>query len=129
MEASLSKKGLPMDEITQVVKDYEAKQQALMNARWAVGFHDRGMGHGDFGVIAEGGGFKVVWECPCCGTKFQDSGMEDELPCPNCGDDLVDVEDLKSDIIENPGGELIVKCPSREIADHIVELHNQGLRK
>ncbi len=40
----------------------EAKQKKIIEAKWTVGFRDRGLGHGDFGVITSKGEF-VVGPC------------------------------------------------------------------
>ncbi len=56
-------------------QEHGQKQARLLHCRWEVAFKDRGMGHGDFGVMTE-------------------------------------------------TGELVVECPSRDIAGHIVSIHN-----
>ena len=48
----------------------------MMDTDWAVGFNDRGMGHGDYAVIVAG-----------------------------------------------TDNDVVVKCPSREVAEHIVAAH------
>ena len=45
-------------EINQIMVD---ALEALLTVKWEVGFKDRGMGHGDFAVIA---GDLVIVECP-----------------------------------------------------------------
>ncbi len=50
----------------------------LLMKRWAVGYKDRGLGHGDFAIITE--------------------------------DDI-----------------LVIECPSQDVAEHIVDLHNRTL--
>ncbi len=55
-----------------------------LSERWAVGFNDRGHGHGDFSV--------VVASTTEAGTA-----------------------------------EVVVKCPSQEVAEHIMELQNSAL--
>jgi hypothetical protein len=40
----------------------EEKQKKLIEAKWMVGFKDRGLGHGDFGVITAKGEF-IVGPC------------------------------------------------------------------
>ena len=63
-------------------KEYDRRFEALLKAKWSLGFKDRGMGHGDFAVV----------------TKA-----------------------LKRDI-------LIVECPNRAIAEHIIEAHNGTIK-
>jgi len=53
----------------------------LLNSEWIVGFQDRGMGHGNFGIITKKKGLLITQEIP------------------------------------------------KEIAEHIVEIHNYELKK
>ena len=48
--------------IDEAVAQYNTEQEALVKAEWTVGFNDRGLGHGDFGVITTKGDF-VVGPC------------------------------------------------------------------
>ena len=66
------------DYFDKMLKEYDEKQNRLLSAKWAIGFKDRGHGHGDYGVITE-------------------------------------------------NKELIVECPGREIAEHIIKVHNKNL--
>jgi len=50
----------------------------VLSVKWAVGFKDRGLGHGDYSAITE-------------------------------------------------GGALVVECPDRAVAEHVVKIHNQQL--
>jgi len=61
-----------------LVDKYNAQQASMLDVRWKLGFKDRGMGHGDFGVITT-------------------------------------------------SGRLVVGCPSREVAEHLIEAHNKML--
>jgi hypothetical protein len=62
-----------------MLEQYSAQQLLILQTPWAVGFRDRGMGHGDYGVVTE----------------------DDALVCP---------------------------CDSKEVAEHICELHNATLK-
>lgn len=59
------------------VKELRKRLKAVMKRKWVAGFHNRGMGRGDFAVMAKFNGRNIV----------------------------------------------VVKCPCREIADHIVQIH------
>ena len=93
----------------------------MIDKKWAVGFRDRGMGRGDFAVIVEGGNYRVDFTCPQCGEVEEDI-QDGETQCGSCTYTIEDTEGLE--IVKSPGGDLVVECPSREIAEHIVELHN-----
>lgn len=71
--------------ISDAVKAYEAELKRRLEGKWAVGFMDRGHGHGSFAVILE----------------------EDEVATE-----------------EN----FCLKCQDQEMAEHIVELHNESLK-
>jgi hypothetical protein len=48
------------------VKELGNRIKSVMKRKWFVGFHDRGMGHGDFAVLARFKGRDiVVVKCPC----------------------------------------------------------------
>ena len=69
---------------TAAIEEIEFKQGPAINQRWELGFHDQGMGRGDFAVICN-------WE-------------KREFPV------------------------VIVKCPTKEIAEHIVDTHNESIK-
>lgn len=48
--------------INELAAKLEAEQKKIIEAKWMVGFKDRGLGHGDFGVITAKGEF-VVGPC------------------------------------------------------------------
>ena len=56
---------------------YDNQQKEVLLPDWALAFRDRGMGHGDFGVV-----------------------------------------------VKDKDDKLVLECPSREVAEHIVEIHN-----
>lgn len=39
--------------MSKLVEAYELEQEKILSSEWAVGFHDRGMGAGSFGVIVK----------------------------------------------------------------------------
>lgn len=65
----------------QAVEDLKKKEKKMLSSVWDIGFRDRGLGHGDFGVIVK------------------------------------------------KTGEIVVECPNHAIAGHIVELHNNSIKK
>lgn len=40
--------------VKDLVEAFDAEINRRLESEWAVGFHDRGHGHGDFAVILEG---------------------------------------------------------------------------
>lgn len=58
-------------------------QQQIIKSRWAIGYRDRGLGHGDYAVV-----------------------VEDDGKAP---------------------AKVVVECDSKLIAEHIIEIHNEGL--
>ncbi len=49
--------------LDEAAEDYEKEWKKILKSKWAVGFKDRGHGHGDFGIIVKKGE-KLVLECP-----------------------------------------------------------------
>ena len=79
------------------------KPKIIMSNKWALGFHDRGHGHGDFGVILE-------------------------EPCQEWLDFLKDVENIgNGNLKEWLAKPFVIKCSERDVAKHIVDLHNASL--
>lgn len=66
--------------VEQYLKEKETELFIMLDKTWALGFKDRGHGHGDFAVIT------------------------------------LDTEE-----------ELVVKCSSKELAEHIIKVHNDSL--
>ncbi len=52
-----------MNILDAAVKAFNAKQKKILSRLWAIGYKDRGHGHGDYAVIVKSNGELVV-ECP-----------------------------------------------------------------
>ena len=74
---------------SEIVQEWEEHQKQILASEWTVGFHDRGMGHGDFGVILE--------------------------------QTTEEIESLAAPIV-------VVKCETKELAEHIALAHNEKLK-
>ena len=72
--------------MSEAVKKWEEDQKRIMESEWAVGFKDRGHGHGDYAAI----------------VKQTEKELE-EFAVPI----------------------LVCECHTRELAEHIVNLHNE----
>lgn len=46
----------------ELAEEIDRRLKELENIEWTVGFRDRGMGHGDFGVVTKEGEYLIV-EC------------------------------------------------------------------
>ncbi len=104
IKARLQKLGKPHETL-----DIFKEMDSVIKAEWAVGFHDRGHGHGDFGVITREKTFEERYD------EIPEDQMTDEL-----GREILDSTLFPL---------TIVQCPSQEIAEHIVNLHNESLKK
>jgi hypothetical protein len=60
------------------IEEAEKAIKDMISKKWALGFKDRGHGHGDFGIVVD----------------------------------------------EESGG-MVVECPNRELAEHIISIHNE----
>ena len=36
-----------------MIEEYEAPFKKIITQKWAIGFNDRGMGHGDYGIVVD----------------------------------------------------------------------------
>lgn len=83
-----------------------------LDKEWSVGFNDRGMGRGDFAVIVKYNTLESLLEV-----------VDDDDP---------DLESKMKKIIDEydwSPPKVIVKCNSKELAEHIVHLHNKSLKE
>lgn len=90
--------------MSDVVKEYEERTQRMLTKEWVVGFKDRGMGHGDYGVV----------------IPVENELSDEEL-------EKLSHEELKCYFSEVRIPELVIPNIPRELAEHLVELHNKSL--
>ena len=98
----------------ELVREWEEKIKRRLASEWAIGFNDRGHGHGDYAVIVK--------------------QEEVEDPLEGLTDDEIEEQYTDEEILEiyrkmNPEPELVVKCPDYDTAEHIVKIHNDSLKE
>lgn len=59
----------------------QAKEKRILRCKWAIGFRDRGLGHGDYGIVLA------------------------------------------------RSNELVLECPNRAMAEHLIEVHNASIKR
>jgi len=81
-----------------IVEEYEAPFKKMITQKWAIGFNDRGMGHGDYGIVVD-------------------------TPEPNY--DEMSEEEIIKDNLTRP---TFVAGPlPKIIVEHIIEVHNASI--
>lgn len=86
-----------------------------MSSKWSLGFNDRGLGHGDIGII-------ILKE-------------KEEMEFDKFEKDLEDVEEFTQEQLKEFRQLCKAKTPvvvipniPKEIAEHLIELHNNSLK-
>jgi len=78
---------------------------SIYDKKWAVGFKDRGMGHGGYAVVVARGESEVV---------------EDDMSVDQLRAYVANTDNWKPPVV-------VVKCESGELAEYIARVHNEAL--
>lgn len=110
--------------MTDKLDEFDKAEQHKINSRWAVGWKDRGLGHGDYGIVVEQPEELDEDERENAAAKLFE---EYHRVCEEKGKD----EGLKFLITAHPylAPPILIaeNITSEKLAQHIVDAHNQTL--